>query len=560
MRASFPPADLARLLRQIELSPWIDRVRSLDDGRAAATPDICAAVLEGADRFAREVLSPLNDVMDAQGCRLVDDRVLTAPGHREAWASFVDAGWPTLDAPPDHGGQGLPTIVALSAQEVFDRACPAFGMLPVPQRSALRLIAAHGNPSVKEAWLGPLAAGAWGATICVSEPDAGSDLPRIRCRAVEVDGTWRVSGEKCWISYGDQDLTEQVGHVVLARTVDADGGDRPSLFLVPAILPDGTRNSVRVRRIEEKLGLHGSPTAALGFEEASGHLLGAPGRGLAQMFVMIANMRMAVGAMGLGIASACADLALGYAEERRQGGKPNPVPIAEHADVRLMLLDITADADLLRGLLFAAANANDLAVNGDEEAASLVGWLLPIVKTLGGEVGFRNASTAIQTMGGAGYTREWPVEQALRDARVLTVFEGTTGIQALDLVHRRLLSGHGLTAFLHAARRDPDPRAEACLGHLDMAGRWLKANAGAVDAGATAFLRLASLAALSWLAARYCSIDGDDRTSRHLRAIGNHFLDGAEAKARMLAMCIVNGFERADRFPDIRLQSIGTDT
>ena len=198
------------------------------------------------------------------------------------------------------------------------------------------------------------------------------------------------------------------------------------------------RTAIAVRRLEHKLGLHGSPTCALGFEGATGWLLGEAGRGLAQLFVMIANMRLAVGAMGLGIASAAADVALAYAAERKQGGKPDPLPINQHADVRLQLLDALAAPTLLRGLLFAVANANDLAMQGDAGAAALAAWLLPIVKTTGGEVAFDTAGAAIQVLGGAGYTSEWPAEQALRDARVLTIFEGATGIQALDLTHRRL--------------------------------------------------------------------------------------------------------------------------
>jgi len=387
MRAVNPAPDLGRVARQIEMSWRIEDVRSASEAWAAATPDTCSAVLDGADRFARDVLEPLNAAMDRNGCSLVDGRVVTAPGHRAAWSSYVEAGWPTLEAAEAHGGQGLPAILAFAAQELFDRACPSFGMLPVPQRSAFRLIDAYGSEAMRAEWLPRLASGEWGATVCVSEVGAGSDLARASTRAEQNDdGTWSITGEKCWISYGDHDLTDQIGHAVLAQTVDAEGKKRPSLFLVPALLPDGSTNSVAVRRIEHKLGLHGSPTCALGFEGATGWLLGQPGRGLAQLFVMIANMRLAVGAMGLGIASAAADTALAYAADRKQGGKPVAVPINQHADVRLQLLDALAPPTLLRGLLFAVANANDLAMTGDSQAAALAAWLLPIVKTTGGEV------------------------------------------------------------------------------------------------------------------------------------------------------------------------------
>ena len=551
MRAVNPAPDLARTARQIELSYRIADVRAACASWGAATPEICAAVLEGSAHFARDVLEPLNLAMDQSGCSLVDGRVITAPGHRAAWAGYVDAGWPTLEAAEKHGGQGLPAILAFAAQEVFDRACPAFGMLPVPQRSAFRLIDAYGTDMMRAEWLPKLASGAWGATVCVSEVGAGSDLARASTKAVEHgDGTWSVTGEKCWISYGDHDLTDQIGHVVLAQTVDAEGKRRPSLFLVPARLPDGGRNRIAVRRVERKLGLHGSPTCALGFEEATGWLLGETGRGLAQLFVMIANMRLAVGAMGLGIASAAADVALAYAAERKQGGRPDPVPIDQHADVQLQLLDAVTPPILLRGLLFAVANANDLAMRGNAEAASLAAWLLPIVKTTGGEVAFDVAGAAIQVLGGAGYTHEWPVEQALRDARVLTIFEGATGIQALDLTNRRLLADdRSYRAFLAVAGVREDARLAACLAELEKAAGRLTADPAKADAGATAFLRLAALAALSWIAAEYLESGTDDMV---LTAVAGHWLDTVGTRAVALQSRVMAGCMLADRFTAMR--------
>ncbi len=547
MRATNPAPDLLRIARQIEMSYRIENVRLARDSWAAATPDTCFAVLDGADKYAREILEPLNASMDRSGCSLVDGRVVTASGHRAAWESYVEAGWPTLEAAEEHGGQGLPAILAFAAQELFDRACPAFGMLPVPQRSLLRLVDAFGTQEMRDEWLPKLASGKWGATVCVSEVGAGSDLARARTSAEpNGDGTWSVTGEKCWISYGDHDLTEQIGHAVLAQTVDADGRKRPSLFLVPANMPDGSRNAVVVRRIEHKLGLHGSPTCALGFEGATGWLLGEAGRGLAQLFVMIANMRLAVGAMGLGIASAAADVALAYAAERKQGGKPDPVTINQHADVRLQLLDALTAPTLLRGLLFAVANANDLAMQGDSEAEALAAWLLPIVKTTGGELAFDVAGGAIQVLGGAGYTNEWPVEQALRDARVLTIFEGATGIQALDLTHRRLLADdRSFRAFLSAAESCNDYRFEACIAELEKAANWLKANPAKADGAATAFLHLAAVAALSWVAARYAASECDDPV---LLVASDHWLDTAGAKAAALVSLVTAGSNLAHRF------------
>lgn len=547
MRAANPAPDLTRVAHQIELSWRIEDVRSAHETWAAATPETCSAVLDGADKFARDVLDPLNASMDQSGCSLVDGRVVTAPGHRAAWASYVEAGWPTLEAAEEHGGQGLPAILAFAAQELFDRACPAFGMLPVPQRSLFRLIDAYGPEGMRAEWLPRLAKGEWGATVCVSEVGAGSDLARASTRAApNDDGTWSVTGEKCWISYGDHDLADQIGHAVLAQTVDAEGRKRPSLFLVPARLPDGSTNQIAVRRIEHKLGLHGSPTCALGFEGATGWLLGEAGRGLAQLFVMIANMRLAVGAMGLGIASAAADTALAYAAERKQGGKPDPLPINQHADVRLQLLDAMAAPTLLRGLLFAVANANDLATQGDAEAGALAAWLLPIVKTTGGEVAFDTAGAAIQVLGGAGYTNEWPAEQALRDARVLTIFEGATGIQALDLTHRRLLADDtSYRAFLSVAATCSDARFKACLTELEKAADWLKANPAGADGGATAFLHLAAVSALSWIAAVYVESASEDAA---LQVAAQHWLDTVAPTAAAMVARVTSGVSLADRF------------
>ncbi|MDT0507024.1 acyl-CoA dehydrogenase family protein [Novosphingobium sp. MMS21-SN21R] len=547
MRAANPAPDLARTGRQIELSYRIAEVRLARESWAAATADTCLAVLDGADKFARDVLEPLNIAMDRGGCVLVDGRVATASGHQSAWKEYVEAGWPTLEAAEEHGGQGLPAILAFAAQELFDRACPAFGMLPVPQRSAFRLIDAYGTQGMRAEWLPRLASGEWGATICVSEVGAGSDLARVSTHAEpNDDGTWSVTGEKCWISYGDHDLTDQIGHAVLAQTVGPEGKKRPSLFLVPTLLPGGSRNSVAVRRLEHKLGLHGSPTCALGFEGATGWLLGEPGRGLAQLFVMIANMRLAVGAMGLGIASASADVALAYASERKQGGRPDPLPINQHADVRLQLLNALAPPTLLRGLLFAVANANDLAAHGDSEAAALAAWLLPIVKTTGGEVAFDVSGGAIQVLGGAGYTNEWPAEQALRDARVLTIFEGATGIQALDLTHRRLLADDSsYQVFLGIAGRCAEERLKACLSELQQAADWLKANPTKADSGATAFLHLAAISALSWIAAHYTENGTDDAV---LTVAAEHWLDTVTAKAAALRLQIIMGADLVDRF------------
>jgi alkylation response protein AidB-like acyl-CoA dehydrogenase len=549
------------IARHLALAPGAEALRSI----AAAEADAPVAdVLTSAMRFADAHLAELNRIGDREGCRLEDGRVITPAAHKPAWAAYCDDGWLTIDAAPASGGMGLPTALAMAVQEAMDRACPAFGMMPVSIRAGLRLLDTFGDDTTKAEWLPRLISGDWGATICISEPDAGSDVQRIRTRATRAaDGGWSVTGEKCWISFGDQDLTARIGHFLLAKTGDAAGDDRISLFLVPDRF-EGDRNGIAVRRIEEKLGLHLSPTCALGFEGARAILLGEQGRGLRQLFVMIRQMRLATGVMGLAIAGRAFDVALAYARERRQGGDgPMPVAIAEHADVQRMLLDMAGRVEVLRGLIFATANQFDLASGAADaamrdDAAALAGWLLPIVKTLGGETGFAVASEAIQILGGAGYTRAWPVEQGLRDARVLTIFEGTTGLQAQDLLFRRLLAdgGRGLRVFLVQARRDAGSCAAlaACLDELETVADLLAAPGRSrrdLEAGATAFLGIAGLAASAWIAARLAAGTGSDPLSRHLVLVGSFALEDIGRRSRAVASAATTGADALADFGEL---------
>jgi len=538
MRADLPRLDLSQSAEQLRASFRFDDVVKLRESYAVLDEGTIVAILEQAAALATDTLEPLNRAMDAQGAQLRGGRVHTTPGHREAWAAFVANGWPSIDHEADYGGQQLPLPLCLAVQEIFDRACPAFGMLPVPQRSAARLIAAFATEDVKQALLPALASGELGATICISEAGAGSDVLQMRTRARDTPYGWRISGEKCWISFGDHDLTDAIVHCVLARSDDGSAA-RPeiSLFLVDT---RAGADGVQVLRIEEKLGLHGSPTCTLAFDEAPATLIGERGRGLAQMFVMITQMRLAVSAMGLGIACSASDVALAYARERRQGGKPgDPQPIVAHADIRRQLLELTARTQLLRGLMLNIANLAELAARGEDPAdrercAALVQWFLPIAKTFGADCAFSNASGAIQVLGGAGYTAEWPVEQALRDARVLSVFEGTSGIQAIDLLHRRVIrDGAGLQAFLVQARADGgDTPLARCLDLLEGAASTLKAARPAdQDAGAAAFLELAMQASAGWVAARFVTRAGDDEASARMCAAGRYWLDRIEGRA-----------------------------
>jgi 3-(methylthio)propanoyl-CoA dehydrogenase len=550
---------------QIGVAPGTEILRSINESFAAATPAVINDVLEEAAKFADRYLAPLNRLVDAHGCRLQEGRVHTAPGHKEAWAALVDAGWASLEQPTQFGGQALPLALATGVQERLDRACVAFGMLTVSQRAAAKLLLSYADAEIKAEWLAPIISGHCGVTICISEPDAGSDVARLRTKAsVDSDGSWRITGEKCWISYGDHDLTPRIAHCLLART---PGSTSLSLFLVPNTLSaaDGTTigNSVVTRRIEHKLGLHGSPTCSLGFEQSKGWLLGTEGRGLSHLFVMIVNMRLSVGTQGLAIAAGATETALNYAMQRRQGGGSNspPIRIIEHPDIQRLLLGMVSRVEVLRGLALATAIQIDLSNFHPDalhrtDASMLASWLLPLLKTFGGDSAFEVSSDAIQVLGGAGYTREWPVEQALRDARVLTIYEGTTGIQALDLLHRRLIAGkrRGLDLFLRFAREDaarcraPESvEAIRCLQLLDeTAFTLMEMNSSTRDAeaGATAFLQLAILAATGWIAVRLANLDETDSVSRRLVSAARFWLTDLSHRAALSSAQALQGSTR----------------
>ncbi|MBV7393998.1 acyl-CoA dehydrogenase family protein [Mameliella sediminis] len=414
-------------------------------------------ILGEAAKLAEDTLSPLAARADETGCRVENGRVRTPDGYAAAYRALGEGGWLAADLPEDLGGMGLPLALHVAAALPMEGAALPFMMLPGSSRAAAFCLAANA-PKLAAEWCPMLATGQWAATICISEPDAGSDVGRIRTKAEAVHGTWRISGTKCWISFGDHDMTDRIGHLLLARTGAPQEGTRGlSLFLVPDITEDGAPNGIHVERIEEKLGLHGSPTCVLRFENAQGVMIGTPGRGLPALFHMIERMRLQVGTQGAGVAATCAELAHRYAEDRRQGGAPDapPLPLTAHPDVQRMLLTMRARALLLAALVLETACTLDMARAGDAQAEALAPCLLPLAKTFGGELGQANASDAIQLLGGAGYTREWPAERHFRDVRITTIYEGTTGMQAQDLVLRRLLKDETALAAFTA-------RADAC--------------------------------------------------------------------------------------------------
>ena len=466
----------AQLLR---FTPGWKRLQAL---RRDCDDETIEAILNEAAAFAERVLRPLNTIGDRQGCEVTDGRVRTPKGFADAYRQYAQAGWLGMDVAEAFGGQGLPLTVHAACAPLFESGCVALMMAAGSSRAASHLLAKAAGAEIAAEWVPRLVAGEWAATICISEPEAGSDVGRLRTKAVLSDGEWRISGQKIWISFGDHDMTERIGHCLLARTGDVPGTRGLSLFLVPNRI-DGQPNGVSLDRIEDKMGLHGSPTCALRFEGAPAVLIGEQGRGLPELFAMIELMRLQTACQGLGIASASADIAEAYAAERRQGGPPDapPVSIATHPDVRRQLQEIRARTEVLRAAVLELATIMDLArLEPDPQLRSqlsdLAGWMLPLIKNFGAGAGFDVANAAIEVLGGAGYTKDWPLEQYLRDSRVMTIYEGTTGMQALDFLTRRLWreDGRGLRAFLARARREIDglavrhpTRAAETLGILD---------------------------------------------------------------------------------------------
>lgn len=465
----------ARTMTLLKATPGWARVKVL---RPDCDDETTTAILDEAARFAETVLAPLNTVGDREGACVVDGRVVMPPGFAEAYRRHAEAGWLGADVAEQLSGQGLPLTIQAASAPLFERGCVALMMLSGSTRAACHLLAEVAEEAVAAEWVPRLVSGEWSATICISEPDAGSDVGRLRTRAVLRDGEWRITGQKIWISFGDHDMTSRIGHCLLARTGEEPGTRGISLFLVPDGI-DGERNGISLDRIEEKMGLHGSPTCALRFEAARGILLGEEGRGLPQLFAMIERMRLSTGCQGLGLASAAADIAETYAEVRRQGGPSDrpAVPIARHPDIRRQLGLIRGRTETLRAAVLELAVVMDLArlepdAGTRADLQALSGWLLPLVKNFGADAGFTVSNAAIQVLGGAGYTKEWPLEQYVRDARVMTIYEGTTGMQALDLLTRRLWRdrGRGLTVFLARARGElggPGGSADAAVAALD---------------------------------------------------------------------------------------------
>jgi len=456
-----PLRDMQFILSELAGLDTIAELPNCED----ATPDLVAAILEEAGKFATGVLAPINRQGDVQGCRLeADGRVMTPDGWQAAYDQFRDAGWIGLSLPSEHGGQGLPKLVSTPVWEMWFSTNMAFTMLPqlnVSQAEALQIAASEEQ---KTLWLSRVVSGEWGSTMNLTEPQAGSDLAATRTRAEpRDDGSYRIFGQKIYISYGEHELTPNIVHLVLARMPDAPAGVKGlSLFIVPKYLVDeagriGEKNDVRCISIEHKMGIHGSPTCTMSYGDAGGavgYLLGKANRGLETMFIMMNEARFGVGVQGVGLAERAYQFALAFARERVQGRNSITgaigLPIIHHPDVKRNLLSMRARIMAMRSLLYTAASWFDLAHHHpDAQVADkcrrYVDLLMPVAKGWCTELGNDVCDDAIQVFGGMGFVEETGIAQYFRDARIITIYEGTTGIQANDLVGRKILREGGTT-------------------------------------------------------------------------------------------------------------------
>ena len=457
-------------------------------GRAEIDVDTALHVLEEAGRFAAEVIAPINAAGDIEGCSCSDEQVRTPAGFRQAWRAFVDAGWPLLACDEEDGGQALPHVLNAALYEMLAAANHAWTMYPGLLEGAYRCLKAHARQDIKDRYLGKIASGEWLATMCLTEPQAGSDLGAVRTRAVPAgEGTWQVTGSKIFISGGDHDLSDNIVHLVLCRLPDAPAGSKGlSLVLVPKVLPDGGRNAVRCDGIEKKMGIKGSATCVMSFEQATGWLIGQPHRGLAAMFVMMNSARMHVAMQGLGHLEAATQNAIRYANERTQFG----AALMAQASVRRTLWRLKALTSGVRVCAFRIAQLLDEADHHHsdavrERAQQLLGVLTPIAKAFFTHLGHHGANDALQVWGGYGYVHEYGIEQTVRDSRIAMIYEGANAIQAIDLVTRKVIADGGRAMELLLEEMESEVVACSAVAGLKMhAGtlqRQVRQLRGAVD-------------------------------------------------------------------------------
>ncbi len=519
-------ADFTPPLRDIKFN--LRHIADLDDiigypGFEHVDLETIDGALDEAGRFMAEVIAPTNRAGDETGCSLIDGTVITPDVFKDAWRKYVDAGWSAVSGPPEYGGHGFPETVGFAISEMFVASNLAFSLNPMLTGSAITVIRDHASEAVRDTYLEKLVTAEWTGTMVLTESEAGSDVGALRAKAVPADGeTYRISGSKIFITWGDHDLADNVIHLVLARLPDAPPGTKGiSLFVVPKMLVEddgsiGAANNVETVSIEHKLGIHASPTCVLSFDRSVGYLVGEPNRGMRYMFAMMNQARREVGLEGLGIAERAYQQAVSYAQERRQGraaGTPKDemAPIIEHPDVRRMLMTMKAYNEAARGLLYDTAAAGERAHRHPDEserqaASDRVALLTPVAKAWCSDLGVTITSIGVQVHGGMGYVEETGAAQHYRDARITPIYEGTNGIQAIDLVMRKVPMADSVVvrAYLDemAALAEPlaeasDPRFAAmsrsltpAVAALSEATEWLIACEDANDrlAGATPYL------------------------------------------------------------------------
>jgi alkylation response protein AidB-like acyl-CoA dehydrogenase len=528
-------APVTDILFTMKAIAGLDALSALP-GYADATADTVQAILEEAGKFAGEVLAPLNVVGDREGCKIENGVVRTPTGSKEAYRGFAEAGWNAVAFDPDYGGQGMPWVLTSALQEIWNAADMAFSLCPLLTQGAIEALQYVGTAEQKQTYLPKMISGQWTGTMNLTEPQAGSDLGAIRTRAEPAaDGTYRLKGQKIFITYGEHDFTENIVHFVLARLPDAPAGSKGiSLFIVPKFLPnaDGTlgkRNDLRVVSLEKKLGIHASPTCVMAYgdnEGAIGYRVGEPHRGLEYMFIMMNNARLAVGIQGLAIAERAYQHAVAYARQRVQGapvdgspGKPKGgAPILHHPDVRRNLLTMRALTEGMRALVLYCAGALDRAKRHPDKAErarnqALTDLLIPIVKAWCTDQGVRVASIGVQVHGGVGFIEETGAAQYFRDSRIAPIYEGTNGIQAMDLLGRKLLRDQGqamqsLIAEISGSLGTLDDKTAltAALRELEQATAALlktgQSDLPAALAVATPYLGLCGTVIAGWLLAR----------------------------------------------------------
>jgi len=582
-------APLRDMIFTLEEIAGIGEIAALP-GYADATPDLVQSVLEEAGKFAAGVLAPLNQSSDQQGSRLENGVVRTPDGFPDAYAKFVAAGWNSLQFDPEHGGQGLPWALAAAIQEVVTSACMSFSLCPLLTQGAVELLASHGSAAQKRTYLAKLVSGEWTGTMNLTEPQAGSDVGALRTRAVKDGDFYRITGQKIFITFGEHDMAENIVHMVLARTPNAPPGVKGiSLFIVPKFLvgPDGTladRNDLRCVALEHKLGIRGSPTAVMAYGDnggATGELVGEENRGIEYMFTMMNNARLSVGIEGLAIAERAYQQARDYARTRIQGravdsDAPSPVPIIRHPDVRRMLMTMRAQIEAMRALVAFVAGSVDRAKrhpDTGERARNqiLVDLLTPVVKAWCTDTGCAATSMAVQIHGGLGFIESTGVAQHFRDARIAPIYEGTNGIQAIDLVSRKLArdGGAGMRDLIVAMKTTSEAiksgnEGQFLAAHLNEAIQRLSIATGSLVSAvkqdrmkalavASPYLALVGTVAGGWLLAKSAAAarrrrseaaaDGDYLAAKE--AIAEFYATNLLPQAGCLSAAVISGGDSA---------------